>query len=107
MPFARRHFALCALVCLMKSVAASATTTATTLTVTQAGSPVSTITAGSSVTLTATVLAGSTTVTPGVVNFCGRHCRPLHRHSHSRFGSADQRRHGGHSLRPRYWKPQL
>jgi Bacterial Ig-like domain (group 3)/FG-GAP-like repeat len=49
---------------------AAAATTTTTLTVTSGGSAVSTVTSGSVVTLTATVLAGATPVTVGQVDFC-------------------------------------
>ncbi|HYM05299.1 MAG TPA: FG-GAP-like repeat-containing protein [Terriglobales bacterium] len=44
--------------------------TTTTLTVTSGGASVTTVTSGTAVTLTATVLAGSTPVTQGRVNFC-------------------------------------
>ena len=44
--------------------------TATTLALTSGGSAVTTITHGTAVTLTATVVSGSTPVTPGRVNFC-------------------------------------
>src|ERR1700722_14256896 len=44
--------------------------TITTLSVISGGNAVTTVAAGSVVTLTATVVAGSTPVTPGQVNFC-------------------------------------
>ena len=44
--------------------------TSTTLTITSAGSPVASIPYGTAVTLTASVLAGSTPITAGQVNFC-------------------------------------
>ena len=44
--------------------------TTTTLTVTSGGNPVTSVAAHTVVTLTATVLAGSTAASPGVVNFC-------------------------------------
>jgi len=47
-----------------------ATTTTTALTVTSGGNPVTSVAAKTVVTLTATVLAGSTAASPGVVNFC-------------------------------------
>jgi hypothetical protein len=46
------------------------TATTTTLTVTSGGSAVTSVSAGTVVTLTATVMAGSTPVTPGQVEFC-------------------------------------
>ena len=60
---------------------AQATVTTTTLAVTSAGNPVSTVTAGTVVTLTATVKAGITAVTPGQVNLCdatAAHCTDIH-----------------------------
>src|SRR5580704_15861639 len=50
--------------------AASQVTTTTTLAVTSGGSAVSTVTSGSVVALTATVMAGAAPVTVGQVNFC-------------------------------------
>ena len=47
-----------------------AATTTTTLAITQRGAPVTSIQTGTAVTLTATVVAGTTPVTPGKVNFC-------------------------------------
>src|SRR5271163_5368368 len=55
--------------------------TITTLSVTSGGNAVATVASGSVVTLTATVLAGSTPVTPGQVNFCdatARFCTDIH-----------------------------
>jgi hypothetical protein len=57
------------------------TATSTTLAVTAAGAPVTTVAAGTTVTLTATVLAGSTPVTPGQVKFCdatAAYCEDIH-----------------------------
>jgi hypothetical protein len=50
--------------------AQTAATTTTTMTITSGGSAVSSVSSGTVVTLTATVLAGSKPVTVGVVNFC-------------------------------------
>jgi Bacterial Ig-like domain (group 3)/FG-GAP-like repeat len=55
--------------------------TAITLTVTRGGSPATTVTSGSAVTLTATVTAGTTSVTNGQVNFCdatAAYCMDIH-----------------------------
>src|ERR1700678_4444345 len=55
--------------------------TITTLSVTSDGNAVATVASGSVVTLTATVMAGSTPVTPGQVNFCdatSRFCTDIH-----------------------------
>jgi trimeric autotransporter adhesin len=55
--------------------------TITTLSVTSGGNAVTTVASGSVVTLTATVMAGSTPVTPGQVNFCdatARFCTDIH-----------------------------
>jgi hypothetical protein len=52
------------------TVPSNAAATATTLALTAAGAPVSTVVAGTRVTATATVMAGSTPVTRGQVNFC-------------------------------------
>jgi len=48
---------------------AAPSSTITTLSVTSGGNAVATVASGSVVTLTATVMAGSTPVTPGQVNF--------------------------------------
>ncbi|WP_446742445.1 beta strand repeat-containing protein [Silvibacterium acidisoli] len=48
----------------------AASATSTTLAVTSAGNPVSSVATGSVVTLTATVVSGGTPVTPGLVKFC-------------------------------------
>src|SRR5271163_1992819 len=55
--------------------------TITTLSVTSGGNVVVTVASGSVVTLTATVMAGSTPVTPGQVNFCdatAKFCTDIH-----------------------------
>ncbi|WP_263351248.1 FG-GAP-like repeat-containing protein [Acidicapsa acidisoli] len=60
--------------------AATAATT-TTLSLTSGGNTVTTVTSGNVVTLTATVMAGSTPVTPGQVNFCdatAKFCTDIH-----------------------------
>ncbi|MDR3738507.1 MAG: FG-GAP-like repeat-containing protein [Terracidiphilus sp.] len=60
---------------------ASSIATSTALAVTSGGSSVSTVTSGSVVTLTATVKAGSKTVTVGQVNFCdatAKSCTDIH-----------------------------
>jgi hypothetical protein len=60
---------------------ATAAPAITTLSVTSGGSAVTTAAPGSVVTLTATVMAGSTPVTPGQVNFCdatARFCTDIH-----------------------------
>ena len=49
---------------------AAPTPTITTLSVTSGGNALTTVAPGSVVTLTATVTAGGTPVTPGQVNFC-------------------------------------
>jgi hypothetical protein len=54
----------------MPQAGAASVPTTTTLAVTSGGSAVTTVTSGSVVTLTATVLAGTTSVTVGQVNFC-------------------------------------
>ena len=61
--------------------AASSTATTTTLAVTSGGVAVTTVKSGSVVTLTATVKAGTTPVSPGLVKFCdaeGAHCTDVH-----------------------------
>ena len=55
--------------------------TITTLSVTSGGNAVTTVAPGSVVTLTATVMAGGTPVTPGQVNFCdatAKFCTDIH-----------------------------
>jgi hypothetical protein len=55
--------------------------TSTTLAVTVGGNPIATVASGTVVTLTATVLAGSTPVTLGRVNFCdaaAAYCQDIH-----------------------------
>ena len=74
--------ALCMALCggAPRAAAAPAATT-TTLAVTSGGSAVTTITSGSVVTLTATVVAGTTPVNPGQVKFCdaaAAHCEDIH-----------------------------
>ena len=59
----------------------AALATTTTLAVTSGGNPVTTVTSGSVVTLTATVTSGSTPVAPGRVNFCdasAAYCTDIH-----------------------------
>lgn len=63
-----RVLLIAGLIAVTSTVAIAATVT--TLTVTSGGSAVSTVTSGSVVTLTATVTAGTTPVTVGLVNFC-------------------------------------
>ena len=61
--------------------AAAPTPTTTTMTVTSGGGPVTTVPSGTVVTLTATVNAGATAVTPGQVNFCdasAANCTGIH-----------------------------
>ena len=65
---------------LLPAWAASAPTI-TTLSVTSGGNAVTTVAPGSVVTLTATVMAGGTPVTPGQVNFCdatAKFCTDIH-----------------------------
>ena len=60
---------------------AAAAPTITTLSVTSGRNAVATVVSGSVVTLTATVMAGSTPVTPGQVNFCdatAKFCTDIH-----------------------------
>jgi len=60
---------------------AAGTATTTTLAVTSGGSAVTTVTSGSVVTLTATVMAGTTPVNPGQVKFCdatAAYCEDIH-----------------------------
>src|ERR1700684_1220029 len=75
-----------AVVCLGQGVGllpawAAPAPTITTLSVTSGGNAVTTVAPGSVVTLTATVMAGSTPVTPGQVNFCdatAKFCTDIH-----------------------------
>ena len=56
-------------------------TTTTTLSLTSGGSPVTSVTPGTAVTLTATVMSGAAPVTAGQVNFCdatANHCTDVH-----------------------------
>jgi trimeric autotransporter adhesin len=65
---------------LLPALAAPATTT-TTLSVTSAGNALATVTSGTVVTLTATVMTGSTPVAPGQINFCdatAKSCTDIH-----------------------------
>jgi hypothetical protein len=65
----------------MSSPAFAGTTTTTSLAVTSGGVAVTSVKAGSLVTLTATVVAGSTKVTQGQVNFCDAtapYCTDIH-----------------------------
>src|SRR5580698_324613 len=60
---------------------AATSRTITTLSVTSGGNAVTTVASGRVVTLTATVMAGSTPVTPGQVNFCdatAKFCTDIH-----------------------------
>jgi hypothetical protein len=70
---------LCGASCVGWSQSKAATTT--TITVTSAGSAVTTVSAGAVVTLTASVKAGSAEVTIGQVNFCdasAKYCTDIH-----------------------------
>ena len=63
------------------AVAQTSPSTITTLTITSGGNAVTTVAQGSVVTLTATVNAGSTAITPGQVNFCvatAKSCTDIH-----------------------------
>ena len=63
------------------AVAGAQAATTTTLAITSAGAPVTTVASGSVVTLTATVMAGATPVTVGQVNFCdatAKYCEEIH-----------------------------
>jgi len=69
------HLILSAAVCMAllggaHPAEAAVVPTTTTLAITAGGSAVTTVTSGTVVTLTATVFAGTTPVTPGQVNFC-------------------------------------
>lgn len=83
----RRALALLAATCLVLTIGGTAaaaqtkTTTSTTLTVTAGGGAVTTIDAGTVVTLTASVTAGTTAVTTGQVDFCdasAKYCTDIH-----------------------------
>ncbi len=73
-PAAMRAFVLPAMLAVLSlgipQALATAAATTTTLTVTNSGSPVTSVAAGTVVTLTATVVSGSTPVNPGQVKFC-------------------------------------
>ena len=61
---------------------ASVAPTTTTLAITSGGNAVTTVSSGSVITLTASVMAGSAAVTPGQVQFCDAtapHCTDIHR----------------------------
>ena len=78
-----RNAFLCSLflLALPAFAATTTTTTNTTLSVTSGGAGVTTVASGSVVTLTATVLAGTTPVTPGLVKFCdatAAYCTDIH-----------------------------
>jgi hypothetical protein len=78
-----RNVALCALGCLaaVGAPALAQTATTTTLAISGGGSAVTTVPMGTVVTLTATVKAGSTLVSPGQVKFCdatAAHCEDIH-----------------------------
>ncbi|HUM05201.1 MAG TPA: FG-GAP-like repeat-containing protein [Terriglobales bacterium] len=69
------------------------TATTTALAVTADGNPVTSISAGSMITLTASVKAGSTAVTRGQVNFCDAdfmHCTDIHLLGSAQLNSAGQ-----------------
>jgi hypothetical protein len=73
--------AACLAMCVGLQQAWAAAPTTTALAVTSAGGVVTTVTSGSVVTLTATVTAGGTAVTPGQVNFCdaaAKYCTDIH-----------------------------
>jgi len=74
-------FAQLSFCALAAPAAAQATPTTTTLAVTSAGTPVTSVASGSVVTLTATVKSGSAAVTVGLVNFCdasATYCTDIH-----------------------------
>jgi hypothetical protein len=70
---------------------ALAAPTSTTLSLTQSGSHVTSIASGTALTLSAAVVAGTTPVTPGVVNFCdatAAHCTDAHLMGSAQLSSA-------------------
>ncbi|WP_263351093.1 FG-GAP-like repeat-containing protein [Acidicapsa acidisoli] len=72
---------LCVLVCGGSLPGWGSASTTTTLTATSGGKAVTTSPSGIAVTLTATVVAGSTAVTPGQVEFCdatAKYCTDIH-----------------------------
>jgi hypothetical protein len=80
---ARARILICALACLLfgSGTAAAQIATTTTLAVTSSRNPVTTVATGTVVTLTGTVTAASTPVTPGIVNFCdatAARCEGIH-----------------------------
>jgi len=77
----RKLVSILALLVSFSGSAVAQTTTTTVLTVTSAGNAVTAVAAGSVVTLTATVEAGSTALTTGQVNFCdasAKSCLDIH-----------------------------
>jgi hypothetical protein len=72
---------LLAIACPFSAMAQQASNTTTALTLTAAGAPVSSVSGGTVVTLTATVTANGLPVTPGLVSFCDvapAHCTDIH-----------------------------
>ena len=86
--------------------AASSTATTTTLAVTSGGIAVTTVDSGSVVTLTATVKAGTTPVSPGLVKFCDADGGPLHRRPCAWHSAIDQRRNGDLQVQGGSGEPQ-
>ena len=75
------HALICCLLLAGLPAGASGSATTTKLVATSGGLPVSTVSSGSVVTLTATVTVGSTAVTAGQVDFCdatAAHCTDIH-----------------------------
>ena len=85
----------------------AALATTTTLAVTSGGSPVTTVTSGSVVTLTATVTAGSTPVDTWAGELLRRHRGLLHGHPSAGNGAIDERGYDGAEVCSRRRKPQL
>jgi hypothetical protein len=85
--------------CVPSAFATSVPTT-TTLAFTSGSNPVTSVTSGSRVTLTAAVTSGSTKVTVGQVNFC-------HGHPPSRDRSIDQSRDSHHQVQAGRRESQL
>jgi hypothetical protein len=83
-PITRRSgFALAALMflCAVAQQARAVSATTTTLALTSGGVAASSVASGTAVTLTATVVSGTTPVTPGQVNFCdalATYCTDIH-----------------------------
>ena len=84
---------------------ATAASTTTTLTVTVSGSAVTSVAAGTVVTLTATVVSGSTPVNPGTGEVLRRNGRPLRRLGLARNGAVDHRRGGPVQIQAGHWEP--